>query len=75
MTKLRLVLASASPRRAALLAQIGLEPDVVVPADVDETPHDDETPAAHALRLAEEKVRAVAMHEAGAFVLGADTVV
>jgi len=75
VTKSRLVLASASPRRAALLTQIGLEPDAVVPAAVDETPRADETPAAHALRLAEEKVRAVAAREPGAFVLGADTVV
>ena len=75
MTAPRLVLASASPRRAALLAQIGLTPDAVRPAAVDETPRADETPASHALRLAEEKARAVAAHEAGAFVLGADTVV
>ena len=69
------MLASASPRRAALLAQIGLEPDAVVPAEIDETPREDETPAAHALRLAEEKARAVAARESGAFVLGADTVI
>lgn len=75
MTNPRLVLASASPRRAALLAQIGLEPDVVVPAAVDETPREDETPAVYAVRLAEEKARAVATRETGAFVLGADTVV
>lgn len=75
MTNSRLVLASASPRRAALLTQIGLEPDAVVPAAVDETPRADETPATLALRLAEEKARAVAVRETGAFVLGADTVV
>ena len=75
MTNTRLVLASASPRRVALLTQIGLEPDAAEPAAVDETPRADETPAAHAVRLAEEKVRAVAAREAGAFVLGADTVV
>lgn len=75
MTTPRLVLASASPRRAALLAQIGLDPAAVVPAAVNEAPRADETPAAHALRLAEEKARAVAAREAGAFVLGADTVV
>ena len=69
------MLASASPRRAALLAQIGLEVDAVVPAAVDETPRAGETPAMHALRLAEEKARVVAAREAGAFVLGADTVV
>lgn len=75
MTTPRLVLASASPRRAALLAQIGLVPDAVRPAAVDETPRASETPATHAVRLAEEKARAVAAREAGAFVLGADTVV
>lgn len=75
MTNPRLVLASASPRRAALLAQIGLAPDAVIPAAVDETPDADETPAMHARRLAEEKARVVAVREAGAFVLGADTVV
>ena len=75
MTNLRLVLASASPRRGALLAQIGLVPDAVMPAAVDETPRPEETPAAHAVRLAEEKARAVAAREPGAFVLGADTVV
>ncbi|HYL33376.1 MAG TPA: Maf family protein [Stellaceae bacterium] len=75
MNKSRLVLASASPRRAALLAQIGLQADVVVPVAVDETPRAGETPAVHALRLGEEKARAVATREAGAFVLGADTVV
>ncbi|MGH7013602.1 MAG: Maf family protein [Stellaceae bacterium] len=75
MTSPRLVLASASPRRVALLAQIGIEPDSVLLAAVDETPRPDETPAAHALRLAEEKARAVAAREPGAFVLGADTVV
>ncbi|MGH6995572.1 MAG: Maf family protein, partial [Stellaceae bacterium] len=57
MTNPRLVLASASARRAALLAQIGLAPDAVMPAAIDETPRQDETPAAHALRLAEEKAR------------------
>jgi len=75
VTNSRLVLASASPRRAALLVQIGLEPDVVVPPALGETPRQDETPAAHAVRLAEEKARAIAKRESGAFVLGADTVV
>jgi len=75
VTNSRLVLASASPRRAALLAQIGLVPDAMAPAALDETPRQDETPTVHALRLAEEKARAVAKRESGAFVLGADTVV
>jgi len=71
----RLVLASASPRRRELLAQIGLEPDAVEPAAIDETPHAFEPPANLALRLAEAKARAVAVHNAGAFVLACDTVV
>jgi septum formation protein len=70
-----LVLASASPRRLALLAQIALSPDLVDPAALDETPRPRELPAPYALRLAAEKARAVAARHPGAFVLGADTVV
>jgi septum formation protein len=69
------VLASASPRRLDLLAQIALFPDSVDPAGIDETPLARELPARHALRLAEAKARAVAARNPGAFVLGADTVV
>ena len=71
----RLVLASSSPRRLDLLAQIALRPDAVDPAEIDETPRPRETPAAHALRLAADKARVVAARHPGAFVLGADTVV
>lgn len=71
----RLVLASASPRRLALLAQIGIEPDLVVAADIDETPKRNELPRDHAQRLAREKAEAVASAHADAFVIGADTVV
>ncbi len=70
-----LVLASASPRRRDLLAQAGIVPDVVAPADLDETPRRDESPRAYAQRLAVEKARAVAPDHPGAFVLAADTVV
>lgn len=70
-----LVLASASPRRLDLLAQVGVVPDRVDPADIDENPLRDETPRRHALRLAVEKARAVAPRSPGAFVLAADTVV
>ncbi|MDR7117820.1 Maf family nucleotide pyrophosphatase [Caulobacter sp. BE254] len=70
-----LVLASASPRRLDLLAQVGVAPDQVDPADIDETPLRDETPRRHALRLAVEKARAVAPRSPGAIVLAADTVV
>lgn len=68
----RLVLASASPRRLALLAQIGVTPDAVVAANIDETPLKGETPRLLALRLAREKAQAVA---ADGLVLAADTVV
>jgi septum formation protein len=70
-----LVLASASPRRLELLRQIGIEPDHVDPADLDETPLPGELPPGHVMRLAEAKARAVAPHHPGAFVLAADTVV
>jgi septum formation protein len=71
----RLVLASASPRRLDLLRQFGIAPDVVDPADIDETPSKGELPAAYVVRLAEAKARAVAPRHPGAFVLAADTVV
>ena len=52
----RLVLASASPRRLALLQQAGIEPDALLPADVDETPHKSEAPRELARRLARAKL-------------------
>ena len=70
-----LVLASASPRRLDLLRQIGLEPDRVEPADLDESPRAKETPRRLALRLAGDKAAAVAARAPGDFVLAADTVV
>jgi septum formation protein len=69
------VLASASPRRLELLRQVGIVPDVIDPANLDETPRKGELPAAHAVRLAEEKARAVIPRHPGAFILAADTVV
>lgn len=72
---MRLVLASASPRRLDLLARIGVVPDAVVPAEIDEEPSKGELPRPHALRLAAEKAAAVAALEPGALVLAADTVV
>jgi len=74
----RFILASASPRRLALLRQIGIEPDLIEPADVDETPRPGELPRRYAARLAAEKARvAAARHRGGrdTIVLGADTVV
>lgn len=70
-----LILASASPRRLDLLAQIGLTPDRVIPADIDETPHKTELPRDYALRMATSKALAVMPQATGAFVLSADTVV
>lgn len=72
---IRLVLASRSPRRLDLLAQIGITPAAIDPADIDETVRPRELPGPHALRLAEEKARAAALRHSGAHVLGADTVV
>jgi septum formation protein len=74
-TPSRLVLASASPRRLALLRQVGLEPDHVEPAELDETPHPKETPRELAKRLAAAKAQGVARLHPTAFVLAADTVV
>jgi septum formation protein len=70
-----LVLASASPRRLELLRQVGLMPDCIDPADIDETPRRGELPPAHAMRLAQEKARAVVPRHPGAYILAADTVV
>ena len=70
-----LVLASASPRRLELLRQIGIVPNCVDPADIDETPGRGELPAAHVVRLAEAKARAVAPRHPDAFILAADTIV
>jgi septum formation protein len=68
-----LVLASASPRRLDLLRQVGLEPDRIVPADLDESPLKGETPRQLAVRLALAKAQAAAQPDA--YVIGADTVV
>jgi septum formation protein len=71
----RVVLASASPRRLLLLRQIGIEPDAVEGADIDETPLRDETPRLLALRLAAAKAAYVVQSHPDAYVIGADTVV
>lgn len=68
-----LVLASASPRRLDLMRQVGLEPDRIIPMDIDESPLKGETPRQLALRLAQAK--AMAVSDLGAYVVGADTVV
>jgi septum formation protein len=75
MSRAPLILASASPRRRDLLAQIGIVPDGIAAADLDESPKDGETPRQLAQRLAADKARAVAATHADAYVLAADTVV
>ena len=72
MTAPHLTLASASPRRRELLARIGIVPDAVIHADIDETPGKSELPHVHAARMAREKALAVS---APGFVLAGDTVV
>lgn len=72
---MRLILASSSPRRLELLRQIGVVPDMVDPADVDETPRRTELPAVYAARVAAEKGALVAARHPGALVLAGDTVV
>jgi septum formation protein len=80
-TKVKLVLASASPRRLSLLERAGITPDLLNPTDIDEHPEKRETPRRLALRLAEEKARTAAdapmVKELGpkVFILAADTVV
>jgi len=79
--KPRLVLASASPRRLQLLAQVGIAPDALRPAEIDETPVPGELPRRYALRVAYDKAEAardmIANDPAlaNAYVLAADTVV
>jgi septum formation protein len=79
--RVKLVLASASPRRLALLEQVGLKPDLLNPADIDETPRRRESPRRLALRLAEEKAQVAAKAPqvknlgGNVFIVAADTVV
>ncbi len=70
---MKLVLASASPRRRELLARLGIEPSEIATADIDETPGDNERPKDYAIRMAREKAMAVARGDA--YVLAGDTVV
>lgn len=70
----RIVLASASPRRADVMRQLGLAP-AIRPADVDESYLPGETPAEHVERLARAKAQKLALSEPDALVVGGDTVV
>lgn len=75
MSRPELVLASSSPRRIELLAQVGIVPDRIDPADIDETPQKSETPARLAERLARTKAQVVAERHSDACIVAADTVV
>ena len=69
-----LILASASPRRQALLKQIGIVPDQILPADIDETQNKNETVTAYVRRLAWQKANHLA-DNSSSFIIGADTTV
>lgn len=71
----RLILASASPRRVELLNQIGIKPDIILPADIDETIQTNEKPKNLALRLSEQKAQEIAKTQTQTYILAADTVV
>ena len=71
---MRVILASASPRRRDLLTMIGIAHEVI-PADVDETYGPEEVPRAHAERLAREKASALAARAPEAVIIAADTIV
>src|SRR4030095_13017519 len=70
----RIILASASPRRAELLRQIGVEFELA-PSQIEERPHPDEAPGDYITRIARAKVIAVARERDAGLVIGADTVV
>ena len=70
-----LILASASPRRKSLLAQISIVPDHIIPADIDETPLQGELPGDLATRLSRSKAQFIADKHKDSYILAADTVV
>ena len=72
---MHLILASASPRRVQLLAQLGITPSQILPADIDETPLKAELPAAYVKRVACGKALKIAETHKGELILSADTVV
>ena len=75
MTKIKLILASSSPQRKNLLETIGITPDDIVPANIDETPKKNEKPKDFALRMSKEKGLNVAKNNLNSFILSGDTIV
>lgn len=72
--KQTLVLASASPNRLELLKSAGIEPDMIAPMDIDETPMKNETPQQFVIRVAKEKARAARKIHNDAYIIAADTI-
>ena len=75
MTKIKFILASSSPQRKKLLETIGITPDDIVPANIDETPKKNEKPKDFALRMSKEKALSVAKNNLNSFILSGDTIV
>jgi len=75
VTKIKLILASSSPQRKKLLETIGISPDEIVPANIDETPLKREKPKDFAIRMAREKAFSVAKENLNNFILSGDTIV
>ena len=75
MKNKNLILASASPQRKNLLADQGIIPDHIIPADIDETPLKWELPRAYVKRMALEKAQKIALDHQKSYILAADTVV
>ncbi len=71
---MKLILGSASPRRQELLGQLGITPDEIRPADIDETPHKGELPRPYCARMAREKAEALGVAP-GEILLTSDTTV
>jgi septum formation protein len=74
MTNIPLILASSSPRRLELLSRIGIIPDQILPADIDETEQKQELPKDLVVRLAKAKAEKIASEVEKAYIIGADTV-
>lgn len=70
-----LILASASPRRVELLQQIGVDPSIIMAADIDEVPYKSEKPSEFAHRMAKTKAQMIAAQHSDKYILAADTVV
>ena len=75
MKKKQLILASSSPQRLILLKTIGVIPDKIVPANIDEIPEKNEKPRDFVLRMSKEKALDVSKNFPNSFILSGDTIV